>query len=460
MAVFPNFKLTNNGVNLLNRVIAEKKVLKFTKLEIGEGDYRGDIKTLSQLVNKIKDFPVTETNVLSGGETNIKGYFDNSGVNNDKKLKEIGVFAQLGDEQLTEVLFSYTNCGDTADTIPAQSKNFFSRTLSVVNKTSDAKDITFSVKLEYKKMDFNTVAELKLANWLSNGDKINLWGDETLGDVKKTSKIIVTENTGIKLNNGLYAKDYTSFVQDGGYNGTGQDLKKCIDNLDNAKQNKIDSGLLTTNKIVVKAINEVMPWKSNQIFSEHFFHKLWGGSKVYCHAYPPNYTTTEGCEQTQYIIRTAKNNSVYSYEYELGGGDMFVDGKQFLNQNNIGSSTLLFSNTTQILQHRTITLSESWDNFEKIVIVGGNIIAPNIVVDMFNNVFYTSTIIVNNDATANNNNGEYCVNGMMDYLIDSLYFRNDRRNIYVGASRYTGSGSSLFSIVKIFGVNRKNGGRL
>lgn len=228
MAIIPNFKLTARGTDLLNRVIAEQKTLKFTKFEIGDGSFTGDIKTLQTLVSKFKEFAVIETNVLGDGQTNIKGYFDNKGFLTSKRLREFGVYAQIGDEILTEVLFSYTNAGDTADLIPAESENFFSRTLSVINKTDDVDNITFNVSLINCKRDFNTVAELKAADWLVAGDKVNLWGNLTLGDVKKTSKIITTENVGIPLLNGLYAKDYTSFLQDGGYKKDAARLNRDI----------------------------------------------------------------------------------------------------------------------------------------------------------------------------------------------------------------------------------------
>lgn len=230
MAIIPNFKLTTKGVELLNRVIAEQKTLKFTKFEIGDGSFTGDIKTLQRLVSKFKEFAVIETNVLEDGQTNIKGYFDNKGFLTSKRLREFGVYAQIGDEILTEVLFSYTNAGDTADLIPAESENFFSRTLSAINKTGDVENVTFNVDLINCKRDFNTVAELKAADWLVAGDKVNLWGNLALGDVKKTSKIITSENAGIPLLNGLYAKDYTSFLQDGGYKKDAARLNRDIVN--------------------------------------------------------------------------------------------------------------------------------------------------------------------------------------------------------------------------------------
>ena len=179
--MFSKFELTNKGVELLNRVIAEQKTLKFTKFQIGKGDFSGDKKTLTQLVSKIDEFNVSQTNVLADGITNIKGFYDNRNLSVASKLTEIGIMAQLGNDSLTEVLFSYSNQPNTeAKTIPSK-ESYFSRTFSVMNRTDNVTSVTFDLTIRQDKYNFGTLAEMKAADYLDIGDKVTLWGNAALG---------------------------------------------------------------------------------------------------------------------------------------------------------------------------------------------------------------------------------------------------------------------------------------
>lgn len=212
--MFSKFELTNKGVELLNRVIAEQKTLKFTKFQIGKGDFSGDKKTLTQLVSKIDEFNVSQTNVLADGITNIKGFYDNRNLSVASKLTEIGIMAQLGDDNLTEVLFSYSNQPNTeAETIPAK-ESYFSRTFSVMNKTDNVTSVTFDLTIRQDKYNFGTLAEMKAADYLDIGDKVTLWGNAALGDSSFKMYIITDQVQEIQLNNKLYAKEYFAIVND------------------------------------------------------------------------------------------------------------------------------------------------------------------------------------------------------------------------------------------------------
>lgn len=212
--MFSKFELTNKGVELLNRVIAEQKTLKFTKFQIGKGDFSGDKKTLTQLVSKIDEFNVSQTNVLADGITNIKGFYDNINLSVASKLTEIGIMAQLGDDSLTEVLFSYSNQPSAeAETIPAK-ESYFSRTFSVMNRTDNVTSVTFDLTIRQDKYNFGTLAEMKAADYLDVGDKVTLWGNAALGDSSFKMYIITDQAQPIQLNNKLYAKEYFKIVND------------------------------------------------------------------------------------------------------------------------------------------------------------------------------------------------------------------------------------------------------
>lgn len=256
--MFSKFELTNKGVELLNRVIAEQKILKFTKFQIGKGDFSGDKKTLTQLVSKIDEFNVSQTNVLADGITNIKGFYDNRNLSVASKLTEIGIMAQLGDDSLTEVLFSYSNQPSAeAETIPAK-ESYFSRTFSVMNRTDNVTSVTFDLTIRQDKYNFGTLAEMKAADYLDVGDKVTLWGNAALGDSSFKMYIITDQTQPIQLNNKLYAKEYFKIVNDLTTGGVDKALSgEMGKKLNTDKQNKTDNSLKTKEKQIVPAINEL-----------------------------------------------------------------------------------------------------------------------------------------------------------------------------------------------------------
>lgn len=204
MAVFPSFKLTKKGEELLNRSIGEGKVLTFTKFEIGDGNPPIDFREQTSLVNKFYQFPVLSTDIQKNQILRIKGYFDNKSFTGDKQLKEIGVFVKIQNDE-TEYLYSYTNAGESGDIIPGNTRGFYSRTLDVANYIGYATNITFNIEQLRDRYAFNTENEMKVASYLKAGDKVELWGNLVLGD-KPTDEYIIQESGEIKLNNGLFAK--------------------------------------------------------------------------------------------------------------------------------------------------------------------------------------------------------------------------------------------------------------
>lgn len=204
MAVFPSFKLTEKGEELLNRSIGEGKQLTFTKFELGDGNPPSDFRKQTGLVNKFYEFPILNTSIQKDQVLRIRGYFDNKSFSQDKQLKEIGVFVKIEGNE-TQYLYSYTNAGDTGDIIPSNSRGFYSRTLDVANYIGYATNITFNIEQLRDRYAFNTENEMKVASYLKAGDKVELWGNLVLGD-KPTDEYIIQESGEIQLSNGLFAK--------------------------------------------------------------------------------------------------------------------------------------------------------------------------------------------------------------------------------------------------------------
>ena len=245
--MFPNFTLTIKGEELLNKSIGERKIIKFTVFKLGKGDIleNEDIREVEDVKDIFKTIPVLDTQVLSNQMLKLKGYFDNKGLSEDTLWKEIGVFAQLGEDSLTEIMYSYTNAGNEGTLIPSETRSqSFRRTLDIRNYIGYATDITFNITELRDKYAFNTLREMQVATFLREGDKIELWGNENLGDISLKFYIVESENNeGILLENGLYANIY-------------EDMAK--------KQNETENRLLTAAKTIWESINELFNKKANK----------------------------------------------------------------------------------------------------------------------------------------------------------------------------------------------------
>ena len=238
--MFPEFTLTTKGEELLNKAIGERKVIKFTVFKLGKGDILAneDIREIKDVKNTFKTVPVLDSQVLSNQMLKLKGYFDNKGLTEDTLWKEIGVFAQIGEDSLTEIMYSYTNAKNEGILIPSETRSqSFRRTLDIRNYIGYATDVTFNITELKDRYAFNTLREMKIATFLREGDKIELWGKENLGDESLKFYIVEEQNdNGILLENGLYANIY-------------EDLEK--------KQNETDNRLLTVSKTIWGSLNEL-----------------------------------------------------------------------------------------------------------------------------------------------------------------------------------------------------------
>lgn len=115
MASFNGFTLTNDGRNLLAKALSGE-VLTFTKMEIGDGVFSGDIKTLTALVSKKNDFLINQIKNLQNGQVLLKALMSNTTIATGYYIREIGVFAKGNDN--VEILYSY-NKAIEADFFPA-----------------------------------------------------------------------------------------------------------------------------------------------------------------------------------------------------------------------------------------------------------------------------------------------------------------------------------------------------
>lgn len=141
MALYPNAKLTNSGLNLIGESIAESKALIFTKVVFGNGQLSADqdITLLTQLIN-----PILPLSLVSGshesGEAKLRFVVSNTDLETGFFAREVGIFAKVGDEGV-EQLYAYTNGGNYVDYIPDKNTPIEAQTLDIYALTGSAETI-------------------------------------------------------------------------------------------------------------------------------------------------------------------------------------------------------------------------------------------------------------------------------------------------------------------------------
>ena len=147
MANFNSFKITDSGLDLLYKAQTGKK-LEFSKFVLGDGNYSGSIRDLTNLVNPIKEESITRMTITGNTTTKklIIGFdLNNTNVTNGFYLREIGIFAKDPDTNIDTLVY-YTNSGDTADYIPASSTDtIITKLLNAELYISDVAEVTATI---------------------------------------------------------------------------------------------------------------------------------------------------------------------------------------------------------------------------------------------------------------------------------------------------------------------------
>lgn len=108
--------ITDDGKEMLAQMLAGKITITFTKIQMGDGTLAigQSRRTMTHLVNLIKELEVYRVKVTEENVVSIMGIFDNSDMTSGFWFREKGVFASDG---INEVLFAYANAGDSAEYI-------------------------------------------------------------------------------------------------------------------------------------------------------------------------------------------------------------------------------------------------------------------------------------------------------------------------------------------------------
>lgn len=108
--------LTDQGKSLLMRAVGGEAIV-FTRFKAGNGTLSAGqtIDGLTDLINPVLAFSITEMDDAQEGLLALTGEFDNSDVAADFVWRELGIFAKGEDE--TEILYAYSNDGTDAGVV-------------------------------------------------------------------------------------------------------------------------------------------------------------------------------------------------------------------------------------------------------------------------------------------------------------------------------------------------------
>lgn len=121
MAQFSGMELTNAGRNILIKAMTGK-ILKFTRAWAGNGylPEGQDVREMTNIISPHREMEIEEISIPPRiGTAKITVVLTNKDLEEGFFFREIGLFAQDPDTG-EELLYGYSNAGDTADYMPGQ----------------------------------------------------------------------------------------------------------------------------------------------------------------------------------------------------------------------------------------------------------------------------------------------------------------------------------------------------
>ena len=133
--------LTQAGQNMLIRAISGDELI-FTCFKIGNGSLPDDSNgaELTDLINPLVSFGISDIDKSESGFLKINGRFDSTDVSLDFQWRELGLFAKIDDE---EILYCYINDGDNAGMLRANESDVLAeQNITLVIAIGESENVT------------------------------------------------------------------------------------------------------------------------------------------------------------------------------------------------------------------------------------------------------------------------------------------------------------------------------
>ncbi|WP_445506388.1 pyocin knob domain-containing protein [Niallia sp. 03190] len=152
---FGGLVLTKKGINLQGRV-QTGKILKFTRIGIGNGDISGPIVNVEVMANEVKSLPITKFKSMLDGKVTVGTVLSNQDITNGFYWKEVGIYALDPDNNI-EILYCY-GYAQAAEYIPAgsNSADVIEKIVDLIIVVGTGANITASIE---KSLIYETIAE-------------------------------------------------------------------------------------------------------------------------------------------------------------------------------------------------------------------------------------------------------------------------------------------------------------
>lgn len=132
MAKFPNMKMTQQGMDMLARAGSGKTEdrLIITHVMLGDGQFDGEIRTLTDVVSPKKEVTLASYLNLGNGKAQCEFIYNNEGIKTGFYHREVGLYGKNGDDG-TVKLISYSNAGNYTSYIADESEIMPYQTLRI-----------------------------------------------------------------------------------------------------------------------------------------------------------------------------------------------------------------------------------------------------------------------------------------------------------------------------------------
>ena len=247
MAVFNGHTVTKLGNDLLARALAGEGKFLFTRAAFGEGKYEGDIRELTDLVDKKLDSTISSI-INDRGTAIVKVQLTNKDLETSFRTEEFGIFAKIeGDDQ--DILYCYAAAVEP-DAIP---NNSLGQTFEAENNVYITLSSDTEAEIYIKEGAIFLTLEVANQQYVQTGGKI---------------RGLLAGRTSLEENGQYQANDGNWYLNIGGArewnreNGTPDAQLKPITFLQHekdlaTKQNKNEANLPTKDKTILGAINEI-----------------------------------------------------------------------------------------------------------------------------------------------------------------------------------------------------------
>lgn len=143
MAKFPNMKMTQQGMDMLARAGSGKTEdrLIITHVMLGDGQFDGEIRTLTDVVSPKKEVTLASYLNLGNGKAQCEFIYNNEGIETGFYHREVGLYGKNGDDG-TVKLISYSNAGNYTSYIADESEIMPYQTLRIGIAIGDNDNVT------------------------------------------------------------------------------------------------------------------------------------------------------------------------------------------------------------------------------------------------------------------------------------------------------------------------------